>query len=80
MLTGTRDTFIDVFGYKFDAVSQGSEARRSAGEAALQNQPQDREACHQGGQEGSPMMDKVGKIFVVKGSLRRCLVCDVLFF
>jgi hypothetical protein len=25
------------------------------------------------------MMDKVGKIFVVKGSLRRCLVCDVLF-
>jgi hypothetical protein len=25
------------------------------------------------------MMDKVGKIFVVKGSLRRCLVCDVSF-
>ena len=25
------------------------------------------------------MMDKVGKPFVVKGSLRRCLVCDVLF-
>jgi hypothetical protein len=24
-------------------------------------------------------MDKVGKIFVVKGSFRRCLVCDVLF-
>jgi hypothetical protein len=25
------------------------------------------------------MKDKVGKIFVVKGPLRRCLVCDVLF-
>jgi hypothetical protein len=25
------------------------------------------------------MIDKVGKIFVVRGSLRRCLVCDVLF-
>ena len=25
------------------------------------------------------MMDTVGKIFVVKGSFRKCLVCDVLF-
>jgi hypothetical protein len=25
------------------------------------------------------MMDKVGKPFVVKGSFRKCLVCDVLF-
>jgi hypothetical protein len=25
------------------------------------------------------MTDKVGKIFVVKGPRRRCLVCDVLF-
>ena len=25
------------------------------------------------------MMDKVGKVFVVKGPLRRCLVCDVPF-
>jgi hypothetical protein len=25
------------------------------------------------------MTDIVGKPFVVKGSLRRCLVCDVLF-
>jgi hypothetical protein len=25
------------------------------------------------------MRDIVGKIFIVKGSLRKCLVCDVLF-
>jgi hypothetical protein len=25
------------------------------------------------------MTDIVGKIFVVKGSFRKCLVCDVLF-
>ena len=25
------------------------------------------------------MMDKVGKVFIVQGSLRRCLICDQLF-
>jgi len=25
------------------------------------------------------MMDKVGKVFIVQGSLRRCLICDGLF-
>jgi hypothetical protein len=25
------------------------------------------------------MMDTAGKVFVVQGSLRRCLICDVLF-
>ena len=25
------------------------------------------------------MMEKVGKVFIAQGSLRKCVICDVLF-
>jgi hypothetical protein len=67
------------FRVKSDPVSQGREAQGSSGEAALQGVEVIGESVSQGGKAGVRVMDTVGKVFVAQDSLRKCVICDVLF-